>query len=202
MEPKGIHAAMAAIGREIPAVAKSSKNSHQGWTYRSADAFMNAIHPIAFKHGVYLTVSNIEKLVWERDAKNWTHCVLKVEYTWMHEDGSTVPCTGFGEAKDNGDKVVGKCLTYALKTMLQTVFIIPTEDTPDPDAEVAPPTAPSPERKETGIYQSMPNQKKALASLAKSIKPEITHDQLRFLDKHCQGVAITGLKSKIEELLK
>jgi hypothetical protein len=196
-----VYEKLALINKELPAVAKSSKNAHQGWKYRSAEDLMNALHPIMAKHGVFLCVGNIKRKLWERDSKNWTHCILEVQYHWMASDGSIMPCVGFGEAKDNGDKVVGKCLTYALKTMLQTVFVIPTEDTQDPDAYIAPPSEPV-TPKETGIYQSMPEQKKTLTNIVRAINPEVSVAQLKTVDKHMQGVAMTGLEAKIKEFLK
>ena len=51
------------------------------------------------------------------------------------DDGSELVADGWGEAADNGDKGYNKCKSIALKYVLMQMFLVPTKDIVDPDAE-------------------------------------------------------------------
>jgi hypothetical protein len=51
------------------------------------------------------------------------------------EDGSMHTAIAYGEAMDSGDKATNKAMSAAYKYACMEVFCIPTEGTPDADAE-------------------------------------------------------------------
>lgn len=148
-----VHAALAAVLAEVPAVGKDASNQHQGFAYRSQDAQLNAIHPLLAKHRLVFAPECLAH-TYEPAAKGWIATVL-VRYHAIAADGSTCvlgPVPGVGH--DTFDKAMPKAMTYAFKTFLGELFAIASEDDPDGDspevgASRAKPATPQEERPQT-----------------------------------------------------
>lgn len=133
-----IYPALAAIMNEIPAIAKDSQNTQQGFKYRGIDSVYNALNPIMAKHGVFMAPEVQEQSREERTNKNGTvlaFVTLRMKYSFYAQDGSSVSCVVCGEGMDSGDKATNKAMSIAQKYALFQVFCIPTKETADPDAE-------------------------------------------------------------------
>ena len=125
-----VHAALAAVLAEVPAVGKDASNQGQGFAYRSQDAQLNAIHPLLAKHRLVLAPECVAH-TYEPAAKGWIATVL-VRYHAIAADGTTCvlgPVPGVGH--DTFDKAMPKAMTYAFKTFLGELFAIASEDDPD-----------------------------------------------------------------------
>lgn len=59
----------------------------------------------------------------------------KTVYTLMHVSGQTMDIEGYGHGVDPQDKAAGKATTYALKYALLYLFLVPTGDIDDADAD-------------------------------------------------------------------
>ncbi len=134
--------------REIGAIGKDSKNQQQGFMYRGIDAVMNALNPVMGKLGLFLCPEVLEQTREERQGRNGgtlLYSILKIKYTLYAPDGSSVSCVVIGEGMDSGDKASNKAMSVAMKYAAFQLFMIPTEEMIDPDAEtheVAPKSAP------------------------------------------------------------
>lgn len=123
---------------EIGAIGKNTKNQQQGFMYRGIDAVMNALNPALVKHKVFVVPKVLEQTREERTNSKGTtllYSLIKVEYTFYAEDGSSVSATVIGEGMDSGDKATNKAMSIAFKYACFQVFCIPTEEMVDPDAE-------------------------------------------------------------------
>ena len=141
--------------REIGAIGKDSKNAQQGFMYRGIDAVMNALNPVMAKLGLFLVPEVLEQTREERQGRNGgtlLYSILKIKYTLYAPDGSSVSCVVLGEGMDSGDKASNKAMSVAMKYAAFQLFMIPTEEMVDPDAEVhevAPKGAKSAPKQET-----------------------------------------------------
>ena len=141
-QPKGIYNAMAKIAAEIGAIGKDKK-CQQGasFSYRGIDDVYNALNPIMAKNGVFVLPIAHERTSENRATRNggaMEVVVMRMEYQFCHEDGSSVTCQTVGEAMDSGDKATNKAMAIAHKYAILQAFCIPTEDMEDPDAAAMP----------------------------------------------------------------
>lgn len=173
-----IYKKMAAILAEIDSVSKDRKSVGSfSFAYRGIDDVMNALHQAFGKHGVFITQTVIDHKMDQID-KRFHHRVL-VEFTFNASDGSNVKSTVWGECIENGDKGIGKCMSYALKTCLLETFLIPTEDeSKDPDSRSQPafqnaPQVPknAPQRRVPQKDLTMDNMKTDMIEFIESIGP-------------------------------
>lgn len=140
--------------REIGAISKNSKNQQQGFMYRGIDAVYNALNPVMAKLGLFLCPEVLEQTREERVNRNGTtllYSILKIRFTMYAPDGSNVSCVVIGEGMDSGDKASNKAMSVAMKYAAFQLFMIPTEELRDPDAEtheVAPKRAAKPAAKQ------------------------------------------------------
>ena len=124
--------------QEIGAIGKDSRNEQQKFMYRGIDAVYNALNPVMAKLGLFLCPEVLEQTREERTNRNGTtllYSILKIKYTLYAPDGSNVSCVVLGEGMDSGDKASNKAMSIAMKYAAFQLFMIPTEELVDPDAE-------------------------------------------------------------------
>lgn len=134
-----IYESINAVMRDMGAVAKDRKNVQQGFSYRGVDNVMNALAPCLQKHGVFIVPKVLQSSREDRMSSNGrslVYSILTMQYTFYAADGSSVECVVVGEGMDSGDKATNKAMAVAFKYACFQVFCIPTEEMPDPDAEV------------------------------------------------------------------
>ena len=132
-----IHKQMVAILRDVDHIGKTERNAAQGFNFRGIDQVFNELHGTFAKHGVYVRPMVIEHNHIERPTKSGgiaLHHFVRVQFNFTAEDGSTAEMLGIGEAADNGDKGVAKCMSISMKYALLQAFLIPTQEEKDPDA--------------------------------------------------------------------
>lgn len=138
MEQKTVHEALAAVLRNIRPVDKNGVNQAQKFKFRSIDDIMAAAHEAFAEHGVFCVpeIQEMERVeVASARGNTGQHVTLRCAYHFYGPAGDSVSAVGIGEAMDWGDKAVAKALAMAYKYVLLQAFAIPTESTPDPDAE-------------------------------------------------------------------
>ena len=138
MEKQLIYEKMAAIMKAVNPIAKGQRNQQQGFMYRGIDDIMNELHEAFAANDVFLTTNVVERTEDERVSKNggalfYVKC--KCSFTFYTIDGSSVTATTIGEGMDSGDKGTNKAMSIALKYALLQTFLIPTNETKDPDGE-------------------------------------------------------------------
>ena len=135
-----IHVLLGKVMADIGVVGKNRDNLVQGYKFRGIDDMYNAIHPALVKHGVFVVpeiIGDIRVDTVKYGARETLafHVILKVAFHFPGPDGSAVTAIMAGEAIDTGDKAANKAMTAAFKYALQQIFCIPTESTPDADAD-------------------------------------------------------------------
>lgn len=140
MEGKAIYGKIANILKETKAITKSEKNQQQGFKFRGIDNVMNELHEIFAKNEVFILQEVKNFSTENRPTKSggtntFTRATITFRYTTT--DGSFVETTNVGEAMDSGDKGMNKAMSIALKYSLLQMFLIPTEESKDPDSTTA-----------------------------------------------------------------
>lgn len=142
-----IYKAISEAMEACQAVGKDSRNSQQGYQYRSIDAVMNAINPALRKAKIFCIPEVLNNSREERKTAKGNlliYSIVTVKYTFFAADGSSVSAVVMGEGMDSGDKSFNKAMSAAFKYALFQVFCIPTEemvdserDSPEPAARAA-----------------------------------------------------------------
>lgn len=141
-----IYAQMNSIMSKIGHIEKSRTNSTQGsgYKFRGIDDILEAAQKLLVEYKVFCAPKVIDHLREERQSKsggNLIYTVLKMQYDFYTDDGSSVSCVTMGEAMDSGDKSCNKAMSAAMKYAFVQVFCIPTEgdnDTENNSPEVFP----------------------------------------------------------------
>jgi len=132
-----IHERMSAILAELPAIGKDSRNTSQGFMYRSHDDVLNALNPLLAKWGVFVVPFVQERITGERRTSKGSTLYevnLLVRYTFYGLGGDSLVASAWGEGTDSGDKSTNKAMTMAFKNVLAQSFAVSTADTIDSDA--------------------------------------------------------------------
>lgn len=136
--PKKIYGQLMKIMRDVDAIGKTRANAQQGFKFRGIDEMYNELHSKFAEHGVFTTTEVIDQRREDRQTKsggNLTSVMLTIRFTFHADDASSVSSVLLGEAMDSGDKASNKAISIAHKYALLTMFMIPTEEPKDPDAE-------------------------------------------------------------------
>lgn len=136
MSEQLIYGKIANILKETKAISKTEKNQQQGFKFRGIDNVMNELHELFSKNDVFI-LQEVQNFTTENrisksgGTNTFTRATIKFKY--MTTDGSFVETTNVGEAMDSGDKGMNKAMSIALKYSLLQMFLIPTEESKDPD---------------------------------------------------------------------
>lgn len=148
---KAIHEVMGVMSSQ--GIGKDRKNQQQGYKFRGIDDVLNALSAAMVQAGLLCVPRVLERQQVERqNSKGGTlfFTTVKVDFDLISvEDGSKHTVTTYGEAMDSADKATNKAMSAAYKYMALLTFCIPTEATPDNDADftthdVAPQQRPEP----------------------------------------------------------
>lgn len=151
-KPPMIYSSLASIMEETKAIAKTEKNNGQNFMFRGIDNVMNGLHDLFAKHKVIILDEVLDYTVTEKITEKEyqgrrTTSILyytraKIRFHFLAADGSEVTTVNVGEAMDSGDKGMNKAMSVALKYALLQMFLIPTQEEKDPDAQTPPETRP------------------------------------------------------------
>ena len=129
-----VSAAMSAQG-----ISKARNNQQQGYKFRGIDDVLNALSAALVGAGLVILPRCTDRVVVERaTAKGGAlfNVTCRVEFDLVStEDGSTHTVATYGEAMDSADKATNKAMSAAYKYLALLVFCIPTEASPDTDAD-------------------------------------------------------------------
>ena len=146
-----VYAAMNQVQADLAAhgIAKANTNTYDKYKFRGIDDVYNALSPILAKRGLVAKPSMLtreETQVPTAKGGTQNRVVVSIELKFIcSEDGSSESSIFYGEAMDRGDKATPKALTAAYKYGMFSTFCIPTEGSPDADAE-SPTIAAAPEK--------------------------------------------------------
>ncbi len=129
-----IHAAILKVMREVGHIAKDRDS--QQYRFRGIDDVYNALHQPMADAGIFTTSDIVEEIRSQGEYKKggkYTKVTLRMTYHFTAEDGSKVSTTVQGEGDDMGDKAGNKAMAVAHKYALLQMFMIPTEESKDPE---------------------------------------------------------------------
>lgn len=133
---RAINAVQAALAKT--GLAKDSRNTQQGYSFRGIDAVYNAVSPLLAEHGLCILPRVLARECVERQSNKGSalfYVTLEVEFDFVcSEDGSRHTIKTFGEAMDSADKATNKAMSAAYKYAVIQAFGIPTEGDNDADA--------------------------------------------------------------------
>lgn len=120
-------------------ISKARKNQQQGYNFRGIDDVLNALSAALVDAGLVVLPRCVERECVERQTAKGNalfYVTCRVEFDLVcAEDGSKHTVCTFGEAMDSADKATNKAMSAAYKYLALLVFCIPTEATPDTDAD-------------------------------------------------------------------
>lgn len=134
---------LARILKGAKAIDKSRRNKEQGFLFRGIDDIFNDLHKLFADNEVFIIPETLEYQVNQRATKSGSilYCThAKIKFTYITVDGSSVSTVNVGEAMDSGDKSMAKAQSIALKYSLLQMFLIPTNESKDPDGTTPPET--------------------------------------------------------------
>jgi len=127
----------AAMSRE--GISKGRKNQQQGYNFRGIDDVLNALSSALVDAGLVILPRCIERQCVERASAKGNalfYVTCQVEFDLVcAEDGSKHTVCTYGEAMDSADKATNKAMSAAYKYLALLVFCIPTEASPESDAD-------------------------------------------------------------------
>ena len=131
---QNVSAAMSQAG-----ISKGRKNTQQGYAFRGIDDVLNVLSSALVEAGLCILPRVVSREVTERTtAKGGALFYVNVQVDFdlvSTEDGSKHTVTTYGEAMDSADKATNKAMSAAYKYLAILTFCIPTEGTPENDAD-------------------------------------------------------------------
>ncbi len=121
----GVVAALCEVMAALPNIGKDDK-SPEGYNYRGIEAITRHVQPLFAKHKV-LTLPAAEVLgtVPSPAMKDgWQDVIMRVEWTLVHTDGSSLTAVTNGIGRDRTDKGANKAQQQAYKYLLLHVLCI------------------------------------------------------------------------------
>lgn len=120
-------------------ISKERRNKSQEYNFRGIDDVLNALSSALTEAGLLILPRVISRECLERTtAKGGAifYVTVHVEFDLVAtEDGSMHTVVTYGEAMDSADKATNKAMSAAYKYLALLTFCIPTEATPDTDAD-------------------------------------------------------------------
>jgi hypothetical protein len=120
-------------------IGKGRRNQQQGYNFRGIDDVLNALSSALVEAGLLILPRVMNRTVTERETKNGGalfYVTVQVEFDLVSaEDGSKHTVATYGEAMDSADKATNKAMSAAYKYLALLTFCIPTEASPDNDAD-------------------------------------------------------------------
>lgn len=200
-----IFESIASVQADVDFIGKDKQTtSGSRFNYRGVDQVLNTLHPLFAKHKVF-AVPNVLEIITREQRRTQsggevTYQVVKVQYTFYAEDGTSLSAVVIGEAMDSGDKVSNKCMSVAYKYACFQVLSIPTEETTadpdDRDDDLAPREMPPKKEKQVAEVKT-----KALT--IGEIRNEYGFDNANEIAEWmCKKQAVSDLSELTEEMKK
>jgi len=138
------------VRKAVPFLKK--ENTGYQFKYVSSSQTLGALREAMDDNGLVLVPKVTGERAMDHTTKKGEHqyfTVLNMEFIWVNAENpeETIVCPWVGQGIDDGEKGVGKALTYAEKFFLLKFFNIPT-DKDDPDANQKKPDT-TPQKQQT-----------------------------------------------------
>ncbi|MEU4296434.1 ERF family protein [Kitasatospora aureofaciens] len=133
-----VHLAWLRVRRDIRAIGKGEMYNQSGtrFNFRGVDTVVNVFGPVTAKHGINVIPLKVEAEYGEKNTKSGSkmrECTVLTTWQILGPMGDFLTVQTRGEALDTADKSTTKAQSVALRTLLLTLGLTPTND-PDPDS--------------------------------------------------------------------
>ncbi len=137
--PVDVHTALLGMMQDVRAIGKDGlyEQGSTRYKFRGVDAVVNAVGPVARKHGVVPRIVNIDREYIQGETKaggKMQECRVLVTWELCGPGGDCLTVMSAGEAMDTSDKGTSKALSVARRNMWLDTLLIPTQDK-DPDED-------------------------------------------------------------------
>ena len=135
-ETKTARDVIAAVMKEVQAVAKNDRNTAQNFNFRGIDAVINKVGPALRNAGGFVVPEVLEAnydTLPSRNGGAMSVARLTVAFSVYGAEGEPITGRVSAEAFDSGDKATAKAMSVAFRTFLLQILALPTDE-PDPDA--------------------------------------------------------------------
>lgn len=119
------------VMKDVKYIQKSEKKVNGMFTFVSHDSVVAALHGPLVKHGI-VVIPSIHEIT---QQDNRTMVKLAVGFVNIDDPKDQIAVISCGYGIDNGDKGIGKAVSYAYKYAMLKTFCLETGDDPDQDAE-------------------------------------------------------------------
>lgn len=136
MDKLNIYQKLIEVRKSVPYLKK--ENSGYQFKYVSSSQTLGALREAMDTQGLMLIPKVTNKEIRDHSTRKGDHeyfTAIDIEFTWVNAEApsETIVCPWYGQGLDDGEKGVGKALTYAEKFFLLKFFNIAT-DKDDPDS--------------------------------------------------------------------
>jgi hypothetical protein len=133
-----VHIAWLRVRRDIRSISKREQYNQSGtrFNFRGVDTVVNVFGPVTLKHGINVIPLTVEAEYGEKNTKSGSkmrECTVLTTWQILGPCGDSFTVQTRGEALDTADKSTTKSQSVALRTLLLTLGLTPTDD-PDPDS--------------------------------------------------------------------
>ena len=138
MPPK-VAAAIAAVMKAVPKLAKGERNAHSNYNFASIDDFLEAVRPLCAENGLIILQDEDSFETKEgagKDGKPKVWLLMRFAYTLAHSSGETWayrPMRTIMVDGSMGSQAFGAAQSYSLKQFQRSLFQIATGDKEDAD---------------------------------------------------------------------
>ena len=142
MPPK-VAAAIAAVMKAVPKLAKGERNTHSNYNFASIDDFLEAVRPLCAENGLIILQDEDSFETKEgagKDGKPKVWLLMRFAYTLVHSSGETWayrPMRTIMVDGSMGSQAFGAAQSYSLKQFQRSLFQIATGEQ-DQDADSHP----------------------------------------------------------------
>jgi len=197
---------------ETRSVAKSSRNTQQGYDFASSEAIVDAGRLPLATNGLAIVydpaeVRQLESLT-TRSGATMARWLVSMRITVWHESGQSLPTVTYAcEGSDSGDKAILKAITVCQREHLRQLLLIP-RGAFDPEVDEEPKPQPKkvePKRDEKHTLEVDPKPKTfveelhelAAAVQTESAKAGVTRSTQSILEEIAKrGRALAGVEGK------
>lgn len=140
---KSLSAKIAAISKELGAIAKSGKNKEQGYAFIEYAEVSGKMRDLFDKHGIaiYPEVESVlqSETVTSKYGKEGYHYILAMKFLVVNADDQNdkFERSWLGEAIDYGDKSINKAETSGVKYFYMRLFNISEKGDSDNDSDAS-----------------------------------------------------------------
>lgn len=129
-----IHQRMIAAMKDIGSIGEDAKNTHQNYKYLSHTAVKAAVHKALITHGIVFTLSGESHEYIPLEKGGMSNMGFTFRF-WNADDKTDfIEGTWHSSAADFSDKSHTKAITFAIREILKSNFMIATDDA-DPDGD-------------------------------------------------------------------